>query len=411
MSTKKGTARPSQRYLKLVRKHIADIRKDMPQLIAMGEKMAGYLLKGGNLFPAKVNPFWVPEFSSRAGGLMNLTGSADNAKDVAYFALLDPRKGDAAKNEELQKLLKGKAHLFVNGRREDLGSLADHPRIEACTGGADPAEGFYGYDAFKPLVHARGFNQFVRGWIAAGEMVAACIRAEKMPVLWMSVWLEGSLARNAAFSFDEQSNYGEPHEYGWSSPLPLFHRDRFIPPLAPGYVGEEFLKMATLFADTLEKQSAILQQAGQWMAEAFKAKKRIWAVATGHSHPQIFELPEKHNYPIEWGAPISSIARAIPADLKKGDVALHMGYGPVHLQNLEALLKRGVNYIHTTPYGRRAGMPDKPNFLWFDLPWRPADAWVDIPGYSVRLLPSSSTAHTMGYNAILAEMAEALGWK
>ena len=411
MATKEGAMSPSRHYLKLVCRQIEGIRRDLPHLIAMGEKMAGYLLDGGNICTPAVNPFWPPEFGGRAGGLMCIKGSVDNGKDVAYFALSDPRKSDPAKNEALQKLIKAKAHLFVIGRREDLGALADHPRIEMCTGGGDPEEGFYQYDQFAPLAHVRAFEQIVRGWITTGEMIAACIRAEKMPIIWMSVWLEGSVARNASFAHDEQSNYGEPGEYGWSYPLKLFHRERFVPPLAPGHVAKEFLAGAELFVDALDKQSAILNKAGQWMADAFSSRKRVWAVATGHSHPQILELPEKHNYPIEWGPPISSIARAIPEDLKKGDVALHLGYGPVHLQNLENLLKRGVNYIHTTPFGKRAGMPERKNFLWFDLPWRPADAWVDVPGYSVRLLPSSSTAHTIAYNAVLCEMAEQLGWK
>ena len=411
MSGRKGAMSPSQRYLRLVCRHIAGIRKDLPHLITMGEKMAGYLLAGGNICAPAVNPFWPPEFSGRAGGLMCIKGRVDNNKDVAYFALNDPRRSDPGKNKELQKLIKGKAHLFVIGRREDLGALADHPRIEVCTGGTDPEEGLYQYDGFAPLANVRALEQLVRGWITTGEMIAACIRAEKMPIIWMSVWLEGSLARNASFAHDEQSNYGEPREYGWSSPLQFFHRDRFIPPLAPGYVAEAFLAGAELFVDALDRQSATLNKAGRWMADAFSAQRRIWAVATGHSHPQILELPEKHNYPIEWGPPISSIARAIPDDLKRGDVALHLGYAPIHLKNLESLLKRGVNYIHTTPYGKRAGMPESDNLLWFDLPWRPADAWVDVPGYSVRILPSSSTAHTIAYNAILCEMAEQLGWK
>ncbi len=42
---------------------------------------------------------------------------------------------------------------------------------------------------------------------------------------------------------------------------------------------------------------------------------------------------------------------------------------------------------------------------------RPGDACVDVPGYSVRILPMSSTCHTMAYFAILSEMAERMRWK
>jgi hypothetical protein len=77
----------------------------------------------------------------------------------------------------------------------------------------------------------------------------------------------------------------------------------------------------------------------------------------------------------------------------------------------EALLKRGIRLIHTTPYGPMAAMKPNKNFLYFDLPWRPGDAEVDIPGYAVRILPGSSSVMTMAYNAILCEMAERMGWR
>ena len=67
--------------------------------------------------------------------------------------------------------------------------------------------------------------------------------------------------------------------------------------------------------------------------------------------------------------------------------------------------------IHTSPYGNSLQPVTDPNFLYFDLPWRPADATVDVPGYSVRILPMSSSAQTMALFAILAELAAGMGWK
>ena len=75
------------------------------------------------------------------------------------------------------------------------------------------------------------------------------------------------------------------------------------------------------------------------------------------------------------------------------------------------ILDRGVRFIYTSPYGRPQGLKDHPNLIWLDLPWRPGDATVDIPGYSVRALPMSSSAHTMVYFAIICELAERMGWK
>ena len=91
-------------------------------------------------------------------------------------------------------------------------------------------------------------------------------------------------------------------------------------------------------------------------------------------------------------------------------MALHLGYRPADVLAIEAVLKRGIRLIHTSPYGRPAALEEHKDLVWLDLPWRPGDACVDVPGYSVRILPMSSTCHTMAYFAILSEMAERMGW-
>ena len=226
-----------------------------------------------------------------------------------------------------------------------------------------------------------------------------------MPLIWMSVWLEGATTRNGAMLHD--SNLLEPRGY------PLFHADRYIPPLPQGYAGGAFMDEMQKIHTCLLGQLGTLATAGQWMAQAKKAGKRIWSVLVGHSYPRILDLPdepEKYDYPVEWGHSLSDLAIALPHDFGKGDVGVHLGYGPINRKGLDAWMKKGVRLIHTTPYGKYSDFKDPANFLWFDLPWRPADATVDIPGYSVRILPGSSAAQSMAYWAMLAEMAHRMGW-
>jgi hypothetical protein len=413
---------PAQRYLRLVRKHMAAIRRDLPRLVDMGERMAEPLLGGGNLFAPSVAGWWCSEFGGRAGGLMGIKWSnyvPRSGKDVAFFALPDPRRWNAAEDKTLAGLVESKAQLFVIGRQEDLGdSEARHgckqrshgtrirghgTRFAAFTGGCPPEEGFYGTDQVRPLATMRQFEQLVRAWIVTGEMIATCTRGGKMPTIWMSVWLEGSLVRNAGLT--RHDNLREP----WF--VPLFHENLYIPPLAPGHVGGEFLGILDGIIDRLAGQTGALAQAGAWLAQAKRAGRRGFVVAVGHSYPAILERSGEKDYPLEWGRSISDLSKAFPADLAAGDVALHLGYAPIDLEALDRVLRKGFRLIHTSPYGRRAGMKDRGNFLWFDLPWRPADQSVDVPGYAVRILPMSSSAQTVAYNAILCEMAERLGWR
>ena len=399
---------PAEQHLELVHGRIRAIRRDIPSLVEMGEKMARPMLAGGRFFTPKVARFWPSEFGGRAGGFMGMTrqpGLHPTRKtDVAYVALPDPRTWDPKKEAALSRLLKSKAHIFVNGREDELDALGSaRKRVAAFTGGAAADEGLYAFGDRRPLAGLRHFDQFVRGWMASGELIVACIRQGRMPTIYMSVWLEGAFVRNA--SFIEQHNHREP----WSTPF--LHRDVYIPPLAPGYAAGSFLDIAESHLKVLQTQLPRLAQAGEWMAEARRQGRRIWAVAAGHSYPGILELSEDGSYPIEWGHSISDLRKALPANLKAGDVVLHLGYAPVDTRAVAGVLKKGIRLIHTSPYGRPASLPDHKNFIWIDLPWRPGDASVDVPGYSVRILPMSSTCHTMAYFAILSEMAERMGWK
>ena len=122
-----------------------------------------------------------PLVRNRAGGLMGMDefwGQTMTRNDVAYFALPEPAKWDASEDKVLRRLVESKGNLFVNGREDELKSLNLNGRFEAFTGGADPKAGFYELNSFKPLAGLRQFEQFVRGWSVAGEMIAACTRGD-----------------------------------------------------------------------------------------------------------------------------------------------------------------------------------------------------------------------------------------
>ena len=397
-------ASPATRYLQLIARRILAIRRDIPHLVDLGQRMADLLVKGGQLCAPGMAPFWPSECCCRAGGMMGIQRAyPQSRKDIACFALPDPRRWNAAEDKGLQQLIDGKGQLFVVGRPEDLLGIQSLDRFAGFTGGVDPDKGLYALPSRRPLASLREFEIFVRGWILNGEMIAACIRAGKMPLIWMSVWLEGALPRNASFLLHD--NLREP----WQ--CPIFHDNRYIPPLAPGYVANAFLTELQNIHRIVLTQVPQLATAGEWFAHAHEGGRRPYSVAVGHAYPAILELRDNDGYPVQWGSSISDLSRAMPANLGRGDVALHLGYAPVDGPAVSTLLKRGLRFIHSSPYGRPANLKPHPNFLWLELPWRPADATVDVPGYSVRILPMSSSAQTMVYFAILAEMADRLAWK
>jgi hypothetical protein len=396
---------PAMQYLNLIGQRIAAMREDLGRLADLGERMARPLLAGGGLFAPRIGTYWPSEFGGRAGGLMGLKPSdylAQSSNDVAFTTLPDARRWKPADDAAFAKLLASPAQIFIIGREQDLNAAAPASRIAGFTGGAGAEEGLYGHDSNRPLAPLRPFEQFVRGWVTAGEMIAAMTRAGRMPIIWMSVWLEGAFVRNATFI--RHHNLREP----WSAPL--FHDEIYVPPLDSGYVARTFLAELEKLHTRLIAQAPQLATAGRWMAQAKRAGKRLSTVAVGHSYPAVLEIREPKDYPLEWLPSISDLRHAHPQELGPGDVALHLGYSPVDAADVQKILDRGVRFIYSSPYGRPAKLTDHPNLLWLDLPWRPADATVDVPGYSVRICPMSSSAHTMAYFAMVSELAEHMGW-
>jgi hypothetical protein len=392
-------------YLDLVRQRIVNIRADLPRLIELGEAMAAPLLRGGSLYTPQIGTYWPSEFGGRAGGLMGLKPAncvANSTDDVAFTTLPDPRRLRLGDDSRWRRLVESPAKIFIVGRPEDLAGACPLQRVAGFTGGARPDEGLCAHGDLNPLAPIRPFDQLVRGWIVTGEMIAAMTRAGRMPVIWMSVWLEGAMVRNA--SFFKHDNVREP----WSPPL--FHEKIYVPPLPPGLVANEFLaELERVFA-IVGRQSEQLSRGGAWMAEAARAGKRVSTVLVGHSYPEILEIAEMKKYPLEWLPSLSDLRAAHPDDLVAGDVVLHLGYSPVDVDDVQKILDRGVRFIYTSPYGRPAGLKDHENLIWLNLPWRPGDATVDVPGYGVRILPMSSSAHTMVYFSLMCEMAQRMGW-
>ena len=395
---------PAQEFLAAARRRTASLRRETAHFTRLGEKMAQPLLAGGDLCLPPVGSFSRSEFSGRAGGLMGIRWAEglSSSKDVAFFGLPDPRRWKPQEDEAFQKQLRSRRRLFVIGRADELEGKFRR-RISGFTGGARAEEGLHALGEHRPLAPFRPFEQLVRGWATVGEMIAACTRKGLMPTIWMSVWLEGALARNTSL-INHRGNRREP----WL--VPLFHdKDFYVPPLPAGHVAAEYLGLVDSMIETLDRQARSLARGGDWMARAHRAGKCVAATAVGHSYPQILGLPKETSYPIRWGTSNSDLATAAPSGVGQGDVYIHLGYSPADVRKVAAILRRGIRLIYTSPYGRPEALKDHENLLWLDLPWRPGDASVDVPGYSARILPLSAVAHTLAYFSLLSEMAGRMG--
>jgi len=409
-----ATESPATKYLGQIARRMRAIKRDLPRLTAMGERMAQPLLKGGNMNLHRMGRFWGSEFGHRAGGLMGmryLDATLRNVRQnsVVYFELPRPHQRTKDDQDMLRTLVESSAQLFVVGCPEDADGVAPIDRFSGFTGGQVTVRGQYRLPGFDPLVSTDLFERVARGWVVAGEMIAACTRAGRMPIVYMSNWLEGSIERNRQFMHGDRTRGGAlSHTFHgeWGQEGTTI----YVPPIAAGHMGLEFLRGLERIRSSLAGQAPVLARAGRMLAEAKREGHQISASAAGHCFPHALGIPKESDYPVHWGAPESHLPTSIPRSWGKGDASIHLGYGPTHAHEVKDVLRRGIRLIQTSPYGRPADLPDRKGHVWFDLPWRPGDAEVYVPGYSVRILPASSSAHTMAYFSLLSELAQQMGW-
>lgn len=412
--TAAAVSSPAASYLQQADACLAAVRTDMPRLIDFGRRIAERLLAGGDLVLAPVRPYVATEFAGRAGGLMRIATWIKGRHEprlsedrTALFAMPHPERLDADAREVLDRLADSPAKLFAIGREQDVAAAGLRDRVEASTGGVARDAGGYRHGVHDPLVPMWPLDEMVRGWVVMGELITACIRAGRMPRVWMSVWLDGAFVRNASMVDSEPLR--EPF-----GPTMFHEPTRYVPPLAEGYAGHAFVDALEAIHRRLTEQQAALERAGDHLAAALRNGRRARAVLVGHAYPQLLGLGHRggdDGYPVSWGRSVSDLARAVPDDFADGDAMVHLGYGPLDVEAVRQVVDRGVRLIHSSPYGPRPGMVDDDRFVWLDLPWRPGDAIVDVPGYSSRILPSSSSSMTMAWFAILSQTAERMTWE
>src|SRR5439155_19030746 len=115
------------RYLDLIGGRIEQIRRDVPRLTALGERMAEPLVAGGGLFTPDLGTYWPSEFGGRAGGLMGIKPAnylATSEHDVAFTTLPDPRTWKPQDDARWRRLIDSPAQIVIIGPETDAAHLA-----------------------------------------------------------------------------------------------------------------------------------------------------------------------------------------------------------------------------------------------------------------------------------------------
>ena len=383
----------------------AQLESALPEMTRSADAAAARLLGGGRLFAAGQAGF-VNEARGRAGGLMMLAGldakTALSEKDVLLVGALT--NADSAAENACRRGKDAGAYvvLFSPAFEEPkprLAALCDAHivnfapavRLEVA---AITAEG--AAEERRAVAASSLFNMSAL-WTWTGELIGSLTRKGKMPVVWQSIMLEGSKERNAKYFVEDDVSKRR------------FHEDLSVPAQPEGRIGR-------LYLDALRRQvrglrGPVLEQmaaAAGLMADCARSGGAVHVESV--SHYTIYDidlpgLPAWAKHPKRYPEP-----EEIASAMKPGDMYFEIGYMELRLPFLEAAARAGGKSIVALCHAPPVPLDGPQPAMLMDAQWDYGDAAVLLPGYDVKILPTSAVLQTALFRAVLAK-AEALAAK
>jgi len=383
----------------------ARLESALPEMTPSADAAAERLLGGGQLFAAG-QPGFVSEAWGRAGGLMMLSGLRDATalaeKDVLLVGALTNADDAAEKACRRGKDAGAYVVLFspaFEAPKPQIAALCDaHVVNFAPAGDTDAATGDAAPVAEKQRAAAASslFNVTAL-WTWTGELIGSLTRKGKMPVVWQSIMLEGSKERNAKYFVKDDASKRR------------FHEDLCVPAQPEG-------RIARLYLDALRRQvgglrGPVLEQmaaAAGLMADCARSGGAVRLQTVAHYTEFDVRLPGLPAWARR--TPLYPEPAPVAAAMRPGDVYFELGYMQLRLPFLEAVAKAGGKSVVALCHAP-AAPPDGPQpAMLMDAQWDYGDAAVLLPGYDVKILPTSAVLQTAIFRAVIAK-AEALAAK
>ncbi len=367
-------------YLDLIRQGLAQTRSNLPHITASAEQASKNLLAGGNIWAAGRQPGFDGEANGRAGGLMSLRligTSTPTTGDVVLYAVpgtLNP--------QDLQKIKAWQSQgiyvvAFASRTRQDPQPPTPAWLIENL-----PHSGLVVTVSGQPkLIPADTVLNVINLWLWTGELTAACTRAGKMPIHYMSYGLPGGRKRGQKYK-------GQ-----------TFHDDFQIAPIKAGVLGTRYLDVIDTALESLRtKQIAQIHQAARW----FKATptQNVTVLQISHLFPGHLQDPRA---PQRFNRTLYNIGqKGIEPTPHKEMLVIGLSYQQAPKPIIQQAKASGMKFVYNSV---QPGDPPEPaeNIIYIKPGWPLPDACVKVPGYDVQILPASGVLNALTYWSILAD--------
>lgn len=402
-----GDEAPAARaYMDWLDGTILAVDRDMPTITAAAELAAERWIGGGQL-TCDGEPGLRAELSHRAGGLGDFSAKPPAEGDVVLYAMgVRTREQPDAATLLQDQLARCRALREQGATVVGLASMAQlqqlnlhEQALQACHALLDnhaPADdGLWTQpQTGKSLVPTFVTANAVVAWTWCAELVAACTRQGRMPVVLQSVMVDGARPRNLAV---KGQRFHDPHQ---------------VPAMEKGVLGHGYLRELQQVLLNVGTQSwPALAQAAQAMTQVLLDGDRVLVYAAGH-YPPYHHAGQLAADPALY-APMNLLRKGLTVqETTARDYVLAIGYSWLPGDKLwgkpelfdEAA--RGVCYIITTYQDPGVAQQEDARKIVVDQQWPQGDALVEIPGYDVRFGPPSGVTSMAIFWAITAQVAQ-----
>ena len=261
----------------------------------------------------------------------------------------------------------------------------------------------------EKICSGRSIANRLRLWTFQAELISAFMRRGKMPGILLSVTYESPQIWNNSLL----------HDYKF---IPAFN----VEPVAQARFGNTYLDhLRQIVSSIVPEQRPQFRKAAQWLTDAVKSDRKAFALLIHgvnpvglRGDPGLFKVYSEGNayYP------------QFEEEVQKDDVALFIGYNWYPPRLADAVDRVGGKQIlcftlvqdeppkpavygevgellHPTSFDQ---LPQGDNRIYIDLKFAQYNAVLQIPGYPVPALESSSFAEDVVYWHLVADTVELL---
>lgn len=390
-------AQGAEAYYEQIARTVAGIQADLPAITTAAGAAARLYVNENYHIGADGDTIFVSEAGGRSGGLMSLEARR-NFDDPAWQGIILYALREPQLDEDLAKITRyrqrgSKVVLFARRELLDKAKLAGATFDWTVENHAAAHGGLFMGGAGEWLVPTEQPASIAALWTWAAEFVAACTRLGKMPTMYQGFLVPGGRER--------------AQKIGKAK----FH-DTTPAAIKAGQLGTEYLRVLRQNLTALHNEMNSIRNVARMAVQARATGHGVYAFFEGHAIYNQLESPHDPGY----FKRINELwnRKPDPLPLKPEDFVLGVGYDT---------LFHGAKWDDFAEHARAAGAhlawsfipyyPDEvkaiaPGEIYIDQHWAFGDADVVVPGYDIKIIPTSGVLAETVLLMVEAEMYQQL---